>query len=100
MSSEMAAAIEKTEIVGAEENMQSYFDKIQLLYKKYENDPYMKQRLHFHLMNILPLTLENETKNHEKRIVRNHFLMNEQNIFIQVFLSKNRYFYLHNNNCF
>lgn len=77
-----------------------YCDKVQSLFQKYENDPYMSQRLHFHLMNILPATLENESKNHEKRILRNHFLTNEQQIFIQVFLSKNQYYYLHNNSCF
>jgi hypothetical protein len=41
-----------------------------------------------------------ESKNHEKRVNRNNYLTNEQNIFIQVFLSKNKYFYLPNNNLF
>ena len=86
--------------IAATHNVQTYFDKIQELFKKYENDSYMAQRLHFHVTSILPSTLENESKNHEKRVLRNHFLTNEQQVFIQVFLSKNQYFYLPNNNCF
>uniref|UniRef100_A0A6C0EZB2 Uncharacterized protein n=1 Tax=viral metagenome TaxID=1070528 RepID=A0A6C0EZB2_9ZZZZ len=84
----------------ATHSVQTYFNKIQELFQKYENDSYMAQRLHFHVTSILPSTLENESKNHEKRVLRNHFLTNEQQVFIQVFLSKNQYFYLPNNNCF
>jgi len=73
---------------------------IQSLYSKYENHPYMFQRLKHHLQNILPTSLETEFKNYEKRIERQILLSNEQKIFIQVFLSKNRYYYLPNNNCF
>ena len=86
--------------IAATHSVQTYFDKIQELFQKYENDPYMAQRLHFHVTSILPSTLENESKNYEKRVLRNHFLTNEQQVFIQVFLSKNQYFYLPNNNCF
>jgi hypothetical protein len=86
--------------IAATHNVQTYFDKIQELFQKYENDPYMAQRLHFHVTSILPSTLENESKNYEKRVLRNHFLTHEQQVFIQVFLSKNQYFYLPNNNCF
>ena len=75
-------------------------ENIQLLLQKYESDPYMFQRIQYHLSTILPATLENESKNHIQRITRTHFLMNEQQIFIQVFLSKNQYYYLPNNGCF
>ena len=75
-------------------------EKIKSLFEKYENNPYMFHRLNYHIMNILPSTLENECKNHEKRVLRNNFLTNEQQIFIQVFLSKNRYYYLSNNASF
>jgi len=81
-------------------SIQPYFDKIQLLFQQYEQDPYMQQRFKYHIMNVLPSTLENEAKNREKRITRTHFLTNEQQIFIQVFLSKHPYYYLHNNSCF
>ena len=67
---------------------------------KYKNDEYMSQRIYNHIVNYLPNTLENEFKNHEKRVIRNNFLTNEQQVFIQVFLSKNKYFYLTNNNFF
>jgi hypothetical protein len=53
-----------------------------------------------HLVNYLPNTLENECKTYEKRVERNLYLTNEQQLFIQVFLSKNQYFYLSNNNFF
>lgn len=82
------------------EDSSKYFDIIKNLFAKYENNPYMYQRLCFHLTNILPSTLESEDKNHEKRLQRNAFLTNEQQIFIQVFLSKNQYYYLQNNSTF
>lgn len=70
------------------------------LFEKYENNDYMLQRIINHIINYLPNTLDNEYKNHEKRQTRNTFLTNEQQIFIQVFLSKNQYFYLPYNNVF
>jgi hypothetical protein len=75
-------------------------ETIEELFKKYENNDYMIQRIQSHVTNYLPNTLDNEYKNHEKRIIRNNYLTNEQQIFIQVFLSKNQYFYLSNNNTF
>jgi|UniRef100_A0A6C0CUY0 hypothetical protein len=75
-------------------------ENIHSLFDKYNDNVYMMQRLQYHLLNILPSTLENEDKNHVKRQERANFLSNEQKIFIQVFLSKNRYYYLTNNNCF
>jgi hypothetical protein len=68
------------------------------MFEKYKDNEYMLQRLINHITTILPNTLETELMNHEKRIVRQNFLSNEQQLFIQVFLSKNRYFYM--NNCF
>jgi hypothetical protein len=73
---------------------------IEQLFLKYENDNYMTQRIQSHVITYLPNTLENELKNHEKRVNRNMFLTNEQQIFIQVFLSKNQFYYLPNNNYF
>jgi len=70
------------------------------LYERYKNNEYMMQRLQFHLNTLLPSTLENECKNHEKRMLRNDYLVTEHQQFIQVFLSKNQYFYLPNNNSF
>jgi hypothetical protein len=80
--------------------LNEFNDKIKYLFDKYDSDPYMSSRLKYHINNILPVTLDNECKNHERRIERNQFLSNEQQVFIQVFLSKNKYYYLPNNNCF
>jgi len=70
------------------------------LINKYKDNEYMSQRLYNHVVNYLPNTLDNEMRNHSKRVIRNNYLTNEQNIFIQVFLSKNKFFYLPNNNFF
>lgn len=75
-------------------------EKMKELFTKYNSDAYMFQRLQYHILTILPSTLENESKNHVERVTRNHFLLNEQQIFIQVFLSKHQYYYLPNNSCF
>lgn len=70
---------------------------VEKLYEKYKDDEYMLQRIYNHIYLYLPNTLENEYKNHEKRLNLNFHLSEEQQIFIQVFLSKNNYFYLSNN---
>lgn len=70
------------------------------LIENYKGNEYMLQRIHNHIVNYLPNTLENEFKNYEKRVNRNNYLTNEQHVFIQIFLSKNKYFYLSNNNFF
>ena len=75
-------------------------DTMTELFKKYEDNDYMLQRIHNHIVNYLPVTLDTELKNHERRVTRTNFLTNEQQIFIQVFLSKNKYFYLPSNNFF
>jgi hypothetical protein len=70
------------------------------LFNKYADNQYMLQRIHNHVVNYLPKILNNEDKIHETRVSRNNYLTNEQQIFIQVFLSKNKYYYLPNNNFF
>jgi hypothetical protein len=86
--------------MSVENQKQICFNSIENLYKKYEKNEYMLQRIHNHINKYLPNILDNELKNYEKRINRNLYLTNEQQIFIQVFLSKNQYYYLPNNNCF
>jgi hypothetical protein len=73
---------------------------IKELLEKYKNSEYMIQRIKSHITINLINTLDNEFKNYEERITRNTFLNNEQQLFIQVFLNKNKYFYLPNNNFF
>jgi len=70
------------------------------LFEKYKDNDYMLQRIKTHIINYLPNTLDNEFKTHEERITRNNYLTNEQQLFIQIFLNKNKYFYLPNNNLF
>ena len=79
---------------------EKWFNTITELFKKYEDNDYMVQRINNHIVNYLPQTLDNEFKSYNKRQTRNSFLTNEQQIFIQVFLSKNQYFYLPYNNVF
>lgn len=73
---------------------------IKTLCEKYENNPYILQRINNHINIFLSQTLEHEMKNYEKRLDRANMLTNEQNMFIQVFLSKNKYYYLNTNSCF
>jgi hypothetical protein len=70
------------------------------MYALYSQHPYMLQRFHYHMTTYLPSTLANELKGYDKRVDRTNTLTNEQQIFIQVFLSKNAYYYLPNNGCF
>lgn len=81
-------------------NINEYITQINNLFNKYKNDEYMLNRLNYHISNILPSTLENEQKNHEKRIARNDFLSKEQQIFIQIFLTQNLYYHIPNSNFF
>jgi hypothetical protein len=73
---------------------------IKNLLEKYKDSDYMIHRIRNHVISCLPNTLDNEYKIHEDRVNRYTFLTNEQQVFIQVFLSKNKYFYLPNNNLF
>jgi hypothetical protein len=69
-------------------------EQIEKLTQQYKNNPYMLKRINFHLTEILPKTLQNELQTWEKRKERNKYLLEEQKIFIQIFLSKNDYYYL------
>ena len=88
------------DITNKEELMNTFQHHLEMLYKKYEGNDYMIQRIYSHVVNYLPNTLDNEYQNFEKRQKRNTYLTNEQQLFIQLFLSKNKYYYLPINNCF
>lgn len=75
-------------------------DTINNLLNKYKDCSYIIQRINKHINNFLPKLIENEHINYEKRLNRNIYLTNEQKLFVQIFLSKNKYFYLSNNNSF
>ena len=55
---------------------------------KYSTNDYMINRVFYHLTKKIPHTLELEEKNYEKKIIRNDFLTNEQQMFIQLFLNE------------
>ena len=79
---------------------QKCFNTIEELFKKYEDDDYILQRIFSRVVNYLPNEIESDIKKHEKNITRTIYLTNEQQSFIQIFLSKNQYYYLPTNNCF
>lgn len=76
------------------------FSAVENFFDTYKDNDYMLQRIYNHIVLTLPNTLENEAKNYEKRVNLNTYLTEEQQIFMQVFLSKNNYYYLPNNNFF
>lgn len=75
-------------------------DSVDKFFQIYKDNDYMLQRIYNHIVINLPNTLENEAKNYERRINLNSYLSEEQQIFMQVFLSKNNYYYLPNNGFF
>jgi len=83
-----------------EESKKNCENTITYIFKKYENDEYMLRRIEKHITKYLPNILDIEFENYEKRVNRNTFLLNEQQIFIQIFLSKNKYFFLSTNELF
>jgi hypothetical protein len=76
------------------------FNSIDKFFELYKDNDYMLQRIYSHIVLNMPNTLETESKNYEKRINLNSYLTEEQQIFMQVFLSKNNYYYLPNNNLY
>ncbi len=82
------------------EKKQDCMSSVDKFYQMYKDNDYMLQRVYNHIVLNLPNTLENESKNYEKRLNLNAYLTEEQQIFMQVFLSKNNYYYLPNNGFF
>jgi hypothetical protein len=75
-------------------------DAINKYFAKYKDNDYMIQRIYNNIVLNLPNTLENEAINYEKRVNLTTYLTEEQQIFMQIFLSKNNYYYLSNNGFF
>ena len=67
---------------------------IESIYKKYENNPHMLAKTHSYLITQLPTILENIRQNHEQRQQRIESMTQDQDAFIESFLSNNQYFYL------
>lgn len=83
-----------------EQNKTECMSFIDQLYDRYKDNTYMLQRIYNHVSTYLPNTLENESKNFDKRQHLMAHLYEEQHIFMQVFLCNNNYYYLQNNNSF
>lgn len=79
--------------------MEDLKNTIESLYNLHSNNPYALNRIQFHINN-LSVTLINDLNNYEKRLTRTNELTMEYDIFCNVFLSKHKYYYLPNNNCF
>ena len=69
------------------------------LFLKYKDNEYAINRLEGYINNLNHL-LEIDITNFEKRQLRTNELTNEYDTFCKVFLSKHKYYYLSNNNCF
>ena len=65
----------------------------------YKDNPYILNRINHYIHN-LPSLLVNDSINYEKRQNRTNELITEYDLFCKIFLSKNNYYYLPNNNCF
>jgi hypothetical protein len=91
---------EETVNIGIQEIKEKCFTTIQELCEKYKDDQYMLQRLNTRVVNYLSNELVYDNKRHERTQNRNTFLTTEKDVFIQVFLSQNKYYYVSANNSF
>jgi hypothetical protein len=74
-------------------NQAKIIEAIQTLYSKYEQNPFMEQKVVNYVCSQLPLIFENIERTHHERSQRMDELTAEQDMFIQHFLYNNRYFY-------
>ena len=74
-------------------NQAKIIEAIQTLYSKYEQNPFMEQKVVNYVCSQLPLIFENIERTHHERNQRMDELTAEQDMFIQHFLYNNRYFY-------
>ena len=91
----MENTLENTQL-NKKELLDKSIETINSLFQKYEKNEYVLNRLNNHITSLSSI-IENELFNYEKRIDRNNYLCNEQQLFIKVFLEKNQYYYLHTN---
>ena len=91
---------EETTHITIKEIQEKCYTTIQELCEKYKDDEYMLQRLNTRVINYLSNELAYDNKRHERNQNRNTFLTTEKDVFIQVFLSQNKYYYISSNNSF
>jgi hypothetical protein len=82
-----------------QEDISSNITNIHFLFDKYNNNPYVLNRLHIYLNN-LPTILENENKKYQERMTRIQELTFQQEQFYKIFLNKYKYFYMPYNNLY
>jgi hypothetical protein len=75
-------------------NRKKVTETIDLIYTKYQNNEYMLSKTYNYICNLLPNILNNIEKTHIERVNRMEELSNEQDEFIQSFLTKTQYFYV------
>ncbi len=74
-------------------NQPKVIEAIQKIYAKYEQNPYMEQKVMNYICTQLPLIFENIERTYIERSQRTDELTAEQTAFIQHFMYKNMYFY-------
>jgi hypothetical protein len=82
-----------------DDNKQYCINIINDLYEKNKSNQFVLNRIRHHLYQ-LPQQIEHEMKNYQENKNKTLLLSKEQEIFIQVFLEKNSYFYNSINNTF
>lgn len=73
---------------------------IESVINEYKNNEYMLSRIKHYYLHYLPNQLSIEDDNNKTKNKEHSSLINEQNIFIQVFLQKNLFYYLPSNGFF
>ena len=81
------------------DNLNTSIELIKSLYDLYKDNNYITNKL-LNTINNIPIVLENAKKSQEDRINKKKELLSQQEIFINSFLIKNQYFYLHHNQCY
>lgn len=79
--------------------MENVFNEITALTIKYKDDVFMTGRLESHLKRVI-IMAEKELTDHLERQIRVEKMTVKKDVFVQVFLAKNQYFYLPNTNCY
>jgi hypothetical protein len=85
---------DSSEMLDYTEYKQNINKTIEIIFAKYENNPYMLTKTNNYICNQLPQILDTMNQNYEERKSRMMELTNEQNGFITSFLNTNKYFYV------
>jgi hypothetical protein len=67
--------------------------KIKMLFDKYRGNAYMTSRIHGVICNQFPQMLDTIDNNYRERNIKYSSMVNEQENFIELFLTNNKYFY-------